>query len=110
MCASLLSAYSCAQQDTATQELSLSRTRESELEEKIKVLEKARSDLEAELEKCVKQIKQMEILPSDIDQLTKVHFHIIYSSFVCLRVCMSGYMINVMFYLAFHYAMFYYSE
>ena len=69
----------------ATQELSLSRTRESQLEEKIKVLEETRSDLEAEVEKYEKQMKQLE---SDIEQL-KVHFHIAYSSFVCLHVCMS---------------------
>ena len=73
----------------ATQELSLSRTRELELEEKIKVLEEPRSDLEAEVEKYGKQMKQLEILPSGIEQLTKVHFHITYSSFVCLHVCMS---------------------
>ena len=86
---SLLSTFSCAQQDTTTQELSLSRTRESELEEKTKVLEETRSDLETEVEKLEKQIKQLEILPSDVEQLTKVHFHITYSSCVCLHVCMS---------------------
>ena len=53
------------------------------------MLEEARSDLEAEVEKYGKQMKQLEILPSDIEQLTKVHFHITYSSFVCLHVCMS---------------------
>ena len=87
-----MSTFSCAQQDTATQEQSLSRTRESELKEKIKVLEEARSDLEAEVEKYEKQMKQLEILLSDIEQLTKVHFHITYSYFVRLRECMSGYM------------------
>ena len=92
MCVSLLSTFSCAQQDTATQEQSLSRTRESELKEKIKVLEEARSDLEAEVEKYEKQMKQLEILLSDIEQLTKVHLHITYSYFVRLRECMSGYM------------------
>ena len=91
MCVFLLSTSSLAQQDTANQEQSLSRTRESELEEKIKVLEEARSDLEAEVEKLEKQMKQLEILPSDIEQLTKVHFHIIYCYFVCLRTYMSGY-------------------
>ena len=59
----------CAQQDTATQELSLSRTRESQLEEKIKVLEEARSDLEAEVEKYEKQIKQLEISQSELTTL-----------------------------------------
>ena len=92
MCVSLLSTFSCAQQNTATQEQSLSRTRESELEEKITVLEEARSDLEAEVEKLEKQVKQLEILPSDVEQLTKVDFLITYSYFVCLRACMSGYM------------------
>ena len=53
-----------------------------------------RFDLEAELEKLVKLMKQLEILLSDIEQLTKVHahFHIMYSYFVRLRECMSGYM------------------
>ena len=69
-----MSTFSCAQQDTATQEQSLSRTRESQLEEK--VLEEARSDLEAEVEKLEKQMKQLEILPSDIEQLAKVHIHV----------------------------------
>ncbi len=92
MCVSLLSTFSCAQQDTATQEQSLSRTRESELEEEIKVLEETRSDLEAEVEKLEKQMKQLEILPSDVEQLTKVDFLITYSYFVCLLACMSGYM------------------
>ena len=62
MYVSLLSTISCAQQDTAAQEQSLSRTRESELEEEIEVLEEARSDLEAEVEKLEKQMKQLEIL------------------------------------------------
>ena len=71
-----MSTYSCAQQDTATQEQSLSRTRESQLEEKIKVLEEARSDLKAEVEKLEKQMKQLEILPSDVEQLAKVHIRV----------------------------------
>ena len=75
-CVSLLSTYSCAQQYTATQEQLLSRTRESELEEKIKLLVEARSDLEAEVEKLEKQMKQVEILPSDIEKLAKVHIHV----------------------------------
>ena len=49
------------------------------------MLEETRSDLEAEVDKYEKQMKQLE---SDIEQL-KVHFHIAYSSFVCLHVCMS---------------------
>ena len=73
---------SCAQQDTATQELSLSRTRESELEGKIMVLEEMRSDLEAEVEK----LKQLEVLPSDIEKLAKVHIHVPCSC-VCMRAC-----------------------
>ena len=76
LCVSYLSTFSCAQQDTATQEQSLSRSRESELEEKIKVLEEIRSDLEAEVERLEKQMKQLEILPSDIEQLTKVHIDV----------------------------------
>ena len=56
------------------------------------MLEEARSDLETEVEKYEKQMKQLEILLSDIEQFTKVHFHIIYSYFVHLRACMSGYM------------------
>ena len=79
---------SCAQQDTATQERSLSRTRESELEEKIKLLEEMRSDLEAEVEK----LKQLEVLPSDIEKLAKVHIHVPCScvcmcAYVCVRMC-----------------------
>ena len=73
LCVSLLSTFSCAQQDTATQEQSLSRTRESQLEEKIKVLEEMKSDLEAEVEKLERQLKQLEVLPSDIEKLAKVH-------------------------------------
>ena len=82
-----MSTFSCAQQDTATQEQSLSRTRESELEEKIKVLEEARSDLVAEVEKLEKQMKQLEILPSDIEQRAKVHIHVPCSLCVCVCVC-----------------------
>ena len=59
----------------ATQEQSLSRTRESELEEKITMLEEARSDLEAEVEK-LERLKQLEVLPSDIEKLAKVHIHV----------------------------------
>ena len=70
---SLLGPFPCVQQDTATQEQMLSKTRESQLEDKIKMLEETRSDLEAEVEKLVKQLKQLEILPSDIEQLKKVH-------------------------------------
>ena len=87
LCVSLLSTCSCAQQDTATQELSLSRARESELEEKIKVLEEARYDLEAEVEKLEKQLKQLEVLPSDIEQLSKVHIDVPCSC-VCVCECM----------------------
>ena len=54
------------------------------------MLEEARSDLETEVEKYEKQLKRLELLPSDIEELTKVHFHITYSSFVCLHACMSG--------------------
>ena len=68
-----------------TQEQSLSRTRESQLE-KIKVLEEARSDLKAEVEKLEKQMKQLEILPSDVEQLAKVHIRVPCSC-VCVCVC-----------------------
>ena len=71
-----LSSFPCVQQDTATQEQLLSKTRESQLEEKVKVLEKTRSDLEAEVMKLEKLMKQLEFFSSDIEQLTKVHFHI----------------------------------
>ena len=87
---SLLSTLPCAQQDTATQELSLSRARESQLKEKIKVLEEARSDLEAEVEKLERQLKQLQVLPSDIEKLAKMHIHVPCSYVcVCVHVCMS---------------------
>ena len=73
--------FSCAQQDTAAQEQSLSRTRESELKEV------ARSDLEAEVEKLEKQMKQLETLPSDIEQFAKVHIHVHCS---CVCVCQTS--------------------
>ena len=76
MCVYLLSTCSCAQQDTATQEQSLSRTRELQMEEKIKVLEEERSDLEAEVEKLERQLKQLQVLPSDMEQLAKMHMHV----------------------------------
>ena len=69
----------------ATKELSLSRTRESQLEEKIKVLEVTRSDLEAEVEKLKKQMKQLEILPSDIEQFAKVLIDVPVLVCVCVR-------------------------
>ena len=49
-------------------------------------LEKTRSDLEVEVEKLEKQIKQLEILPSDIEQFAKVHIHVPCSC-VCVCVC-----------------------
>ena len=70
----LLSTFSCAQQITATQEQSLPRTRGSELKEEV------RSDLEAEVEKLEKQMKQLETLPSDIEQFAKVHIHVAFCS------------------------------
>ena len=54
------------------------------------MLDKTISDLEAEVEKYEKQMKQLQILPSDMEQLVKVHFHITYSPYVCLCTCMSG--------------------
>ena len=74
----------CARQETATQEQSLSKTRESQLVDKIKLLEEARSDLEAEVEQLEKQMKQLEILPRDPEQITKVHIRI--ASTCCLYV------------------------
>ena len=52
--------------------------------DKIKLLEEAKSDLEAEVEQLEKQMKQLEILPSDTDQLTKVHICI--ASTCCVYV------------------------
>ena len=49
------------QQETATQEQSLSKTRELHLVDKIKLLEEAKSNLEAEVEQLEKQMKQLEI-------------------------------------------------
>ena len=81
---SLISQFPCVQQDTATQEQLLSKTRESQLEDKIKVLEEARSDLEAEVQKLEKQLRQLEILPSDIEQLTKVHSYCLLFLHACV--------------------------
>ena len=50
------------------------------------MVEEVRSDLEAEVEKLEKQMKQLEILPSDIKQLTKVQIHVSCSC-VCVCVC-----------------------
>ena len=72
------------QQETATQEQSLSKTRESQLEAKIKLLEETRFDLEAEVEQLEKQMMQLEICPSDTEQLTKVHICI--ASTCCVYV------------------------
>ena len=58
--------------------------------DKIKLLEEAKSNLEAEVEQLEKQMKQLEILPSDTDQLTMVHIkpplpvYMWSSSLVCL--------------------------
>ena len=52
------------------------------------MLEEARTDLEAEVEKLEKQMKQLEILPSDIEQLAKVHIHVPCTCvYVCVCVC-----------------------
>ena len=50
------------------------------------MVEKARSDLEAEVEKLEKQMKWLEILPSDVEQLAKVHIYVSCSC-VCTCVC-----------------------
>ena len=52
--------------------------------DKIKLLEEARSDLEAEVKQLTKQMMQLEILPSDTDQLTKVRICI--ASTCCVYV------------------------
>ena len=50
------------------------------------MVEEARSDLDAEVQKIEKQMKQLEILPSDVEQLAKVHIHVPCSC-VCVCVC-----------------------
>ena len=63
----------CIQQETATHKQSLSKTRESQLEAKIEMLEATKSDLEKELEKLQKQVMELEkIQSSDIGLLEKV--------------------------------------
>ena len=47
------------------------------------MLEEARSDLEAEVEKLERQLKQLQ---SDIEKLAKVHIHVPCSC-VCMRAC-----------------------
>ena len=79
----------CTQQETATQEQSLSKTRESQLVDKIKLLEEAKSDLKAEVEQLEKQMKPLEILSSDIEQLTKVHICIASASCVYVLLFLS---------------------
>ena len=51
------------------------------------MLEEARSDLEAVVEKLEKQMKQLEILPSDDEQLAKVHIHVSMCDCDCVCVC-----------------------
>ena len=58
------------QQETATQEQSLLKTRESQLEDKVKTLEAMKSELETESETLQKQLEKAS--PSDTDELTKV--------------------------------------
>ena len=62
----------CIQQETATHKQSLSKTRESQLEAKIEMLEATKSDLEKEMEKLQKQVMELEIESSDIGLLEKV--------------------------------------
>ena len=50
------------------------------------MLEEARSDLEAEVGKLEMQLKQLEVLPSDIEKLAKVHIHVPCSC-VCMCAC-----------------------
>ena len=55
-------------------------------------MEEAKSDLEVEFAKLEKQMKQLKILPSDDEQLAKVHIRVPCSCVcvcvcVCVRVC-----------------------
>ena len=59
------------QQETATLEQSLLKTRESQLEDKVKTLEAMKLELETENETLQKQLEKVS--PSDTDELTKVH-------------------------------------
>ena len=58
------------QQESATCEQSLLKTRESQLEDKVKTLEAVKSELETENETLQKQLEKAT--PSDTDELTKV--------------------------------------
>ena len=58
------------QQETATLEQSLLKTRESQLEDKVKTLEAMKLELETENETLQKQLEKVS--PSDTDELTKV--------------------------------------
>ena len=61
------------QQETATCEQSLLKTRELQLEDKVNTLEALKSELETEIETLQKQMMQLEkVSPSDTDELTKV--------------------------------------
>ena len=51
------------------------------------MLEVTRSDLKAEVEKLKKQMKQLEILPSDIEQFAKVLIDVPVLVCVCVRAC-----------------------
>ena len=63
----------CIQQETATHKQSLSKTRESQLEAKIEMLEATKSDLEKEMEKPQKQVMELEKnQSSDIGLLKEV--------------------------------------
>ena len=58
------------QQETATQEQSLLKSRESHLVEKVNTLEAMKSELETESETLQKQL--VKVSPSDSDELIKV--------------------------------------
>ena len=58
------------QQETATQEQSLLKSRESHLVEKVNTLEAMKSELETESETLQKQLEKVS--PSDSDELIKV--------------------------------------
>ena len=63
----------CTQQETATREQSQLKTKELQLEDKVKTLEAMKSELETEIETLQKQMMQLEkVSPSDTDELTKV--------------------------------------
>lgn len=73
-------------QECATQEQSLSKMKESNLEDKIKSLEAEKSDLTTAVDKLEKNIMQLEeIRPSDIEWLIKVHI-CVWAAHLCVYI------------------------